>query len=275
MNYSNNNRNDKIFSRKRFLIPNFRKFNCRNMGISSIFAKKRGYGRGLNNSSKSSNCNNSQNSIITRKFIKTSIIVIIAICIANRIIGVISPTMDVLCVNMAKSIATRISNEQATVVMGNYKYEDLSSVIRDQQGNIKMIKMNVVAVNEITSDVAIKIQQELDNYQKGEFGIRLGTFTGTKILSGRGPNVPIKMATVGNVETELVSEFSEAGINQTLHKIYLNVECRVSILTPYDTIEENIVNQVLLAEAVVIGEVPDTYYNLNGIGDSDLLEIVE
>lgn len=274
MNYSNHN-NDKIFSRKRFLIPKFRKFNCGSAGISSFLRGKRSYGSSFGNSSKCINCNNSQNNIVTRKFIKTSIIVIIAICIANRIIGVISPTMDVLCVNMAKSIATRISNEQATIVMGNYKYEDLSSVIRDQQGNIKMIKMNVIAVNEITSDVAIKIQQELDNYQKGEFGIRLGTFTGTKILSGRGPNVPIKMATVGNVETEIVSEFAEAGINQTLHRIYLNVECRVSILTPYDTIEENIVNQVLLAEAVIIGEVPDTYYNLNGMSDGDLLEIVE
>ena len=255
---------DKIFSRKRLLIPKFKGFNHRNVRKCLNWNKSNGRKN-----------DNESNNIITRKLIKTSIVIVIAVCIANRVISTIEPTMDLLCINMAKSIATQISNEQATLVMKNYKYDDLSTAIRDEQGQIKMIKMNIIAVNEITSDVAIKIQEELNNYQKGEFYIKLGTFTGTKILSGRGPNVPIKMATVGNVETNLVSEFSEAGINQTLHKIYLNVNCKVTILTPYDTIEENIVNQVLLAEAVIIGEVPDTYYNLNGMGDGDLLEIVE
>lgn len=255
---------DKIFSRKRLLIPKFKGFNHRNVRKCLNWNKSNGRKN-----------DNESNNIITRKLIKTSIVIVIAVCIANRVISTIEPTMDLLCINMAKSIATQISNEQATLVMKNYKYDDLSTAIRDEQGQIKMIKMNIIAVNEITSDVAIKIQEELNNYQKGEFYIKLGTFTGTKILSGRGPNVPIKMATVGNVETDLVSEFSEAGINQTLHKIYLNVNCKVTILTPYDTIEENIVNQVLLAEAVIIGEVPDTYYNLNGMGDGDLLEIVE
>ncbi len=83
------------------------------------------------------------------------------------------------------------------------------------------------------------------------------------------------MSTVGNVETDLVSQFSEAGINQTLHRIYLNVNCKVTILTPFDSIEETITNQVLLAEAVIMGEVPSTYYNLNGLKSDDLIELVE
>ena len=138
-----------------------------------------------------------------------------------------------------------------------------------------MIQMNVAAVNAITSDVALKIQEELNNYQSGEFYIRLGTFTGAKILAGRGPNIPIKMSTVGNIETDLVSQFSQSGINQTLHRIYLNVSCTVTILTPFDTIEENITNQVLLAEAVIVGDVPSSYYNLNGVKSDDLIELVE
>ena len=84
------------------------------------------------------------------------------------------------------------------------------------------------------------------------------------------------MATVGNVETDLVSQFSQAGINQTLHRIYLNVRCTVTILTPFDTINQEISNQVMLAEAVIIGEVPNTYYNLNGIDEKgELLEVLE
>ncbi len=83
------------------------------------------------------------------------------------------------------------------------------------------------------------------------------------------------MATVGNVETDLVSQFSEAGINQTLHRIYLKVSTEVTILTPFDTIQQQITNQVLIAEAVILGEVPDTYYNLNGVNSDDLIELVE
>lgn len=83
------------------------------------------------------------------------------------------------------------------------------------------------------------------------------------------------MATVGNVETDLVSQFSQSGINQTLHRIYLNVNCTVTILTPFDTIEQSITNQVLIAEAVIVGEVPSTYYNLNGVKEDDLIELVK
>ena len=138
-----------------------------------------------------------------------------------------------------------------------------------------MIQMNVATINAITSDIALRIQEELNNYNREEFYIKMGTFSGMKILSGRGPNVEIKMSTSGNVETNLVSSFTQAGINQTLHRIYLNVSCTVIILTPYDTLEEKITNQVLLAEAVIVGNVPETYYNLNGITEDGLMNLVE
>lgn len=98
---------------------------------------------------------------------------------------------------------------------------------------------------------------------------------GSKFFSGLGPDIQIKMMTDGTVETELKSEFKDAGINQTLHRIYLEVRCKVSILTPYDTIEETITNQVLLAEGVIIGNIPDTYYNLEGLNDDQMMETME
>ena len=114
-------------------------------------------------------------------------------------------------------------------------------------GNIAMISANVITVNEIISDIAIKIQEELNKIENSKFKISMGSFIGSRILSGRGPQIEVKMSTIGNLDTDLRSKFTEAGINQTLHKIYLQVECQVIVLTPYNTIEENIVNQVLLA----------------------------
>lgn len=170
---------DKIYSRKRLLIPKIKKKNRRS-GISGTTysnSNLENISAGIGGSNISEFGKNKLKNVFDRKLIKTAIIVIIAVCIANRIIATIEPTMDVLCVDMAKAIATKVSNEQATVVMEKYKYEDISNVVRDEQGNIKMIQMNVATVNSITSDVALKIQEGLENYNSDEFSIKLGTFT--------------------------------------------------------------------------------------------------
>jgi len=258
---------DKIYSRKRFLIP---KINWNGRGRFKFNNSYR------NRHSDDNERTKSEVEIKqVKKIIKLLTITLIAVCIANRVISSIEPVINASCKEMARAVATRICNEQATLVMQNYKYEDISNIVRDEQGNIRMIQINSVVVNSITSDVALKIQDELNNYHTGDFSIKMGSFTGTKIMSGRGPDIQIKMSTAGNVETNLVSQFSQAGINQTLHRIYLNVDCTVSILTPYDTIDEKISNQILLAEAVIVGDVPDTYYNLNGITNDDLIETLK
>lgn len=142
-------------------------------------------------------------------------------------------------------------------------------------GNISMINANVAAVNAIISDVAVKIQEELNKQENAHFTIRMGSFTGSRLLSGRGPKLDIQMSTVGNIDTDLRSEFSSTGINQTLHRIYLQVECQVAVLTPIHTVEETIKNQVLIAEAVIVGTTPDTYYNLEGLTTSDAMQVME
>lgn len=112
--------------------------------------------------------------------------------------------------------------------------------------------------------------------EKKIFQYHYGSFTGFKLLSGKGPGVPITISSIGNVETDLKSEFSSQGINQTLHRVYLQVKCEVIIISPFQNISETITNQVLLAENVIVGHIPDTYYNLEGLdGKNDLLEVIE
>lgn len=108
------------------------------------------------------------------------------------------------------------------------------------------------------------------------FKLLFGSFTGFKMLAGRGPGVKITISSIGDVETDLRSEFTSQGINQTLHRVYLQVKCHANILTPFDNISREITNQVLLMENVIVGNIPNTYYNLEGMnGKSDVLEIIE
>ena len=139
-----------------------------------------------------------------------------------------------------------------------------------------MITANVLQINQVTSDIALYIQNALKENENNEVYISTGSLTGIKLFSGSGPRIPIQLATVGNVLTDLKSEFVAQGVNQTLHRVYMEVVTTVNILTPFSTIEKSITNQVLIAENVIIGNIPSTYYNLNGIDNqSDLLEMVE
>lgn len=210
-----------------------------------------------------------------QKIVKIFIIMVIAFSTVKIVLDAILPIFDTLCKDKAKSIATIISNEEATNVMKEHTYDELFTLEKDKDGNITMIKSNIIPINEIISDVAVKIQNTINQKGRENIEIALGSFTGFKLLSGKGPGVPIKISSIGNVETDLRSEFSEKGINQTLHRVYLQVDCEVSILTPYNSITEKVSNQVLLIENVIVGKIPSTYYNLEGVNSNSAIDIIE
>ncbi len=187
----------------------------------------------------------------------------------------IDPIFQEICSDEAKSIATKITNEQSTKVMREHSYDEMFTIQKDENGNVQMINANIFAIDEITSDIAIYIQEALENSETSKVKLSIGSFTGIKILSGTGPDMNIKLSSTGEVATDLRSEFVSQGINQTIHRIYLQIDCAVNILTPFKTIEESISNQVLLAENVIIGQIPSTYYNFEGTdSDQSKLEII-
>ena len=199
-----------------------------------------------------------------KKFFISIIMLLICTVIITIMVKAIHPVFDDLCKEKAKSMATIISNEQATEVMRDYSYNNIFDIEKDNNGNITMVKSNIFTINEITSDIAVRIQSEINKKGKDNIEIALGTFTGSKLLSGRGPNIKIRISTIGNVDTDLRSEFKAQGINQTLHRVYLQVSCKAVVLTPFHDIESEISNQVLLVENVIVGNIPETFYNFEG-----------
>lgn len=188
------------------------------------------------------------------------IIIIIAVVTFLNITKAINPMINDLCIDKAKNIATMISNEEATVIMDQYSYDDLITITRDKENNVKMLQTNTKNINKIISDIPVNIVSKFNEEQNSNIFIYLGSITGLKIFSAVGPKINIRISHVGNVNTKLVSEFTAQGINQTLHRVYLNLDCEVTILTPYDTIKQKIENQVLIAESVIVGVVPDFYF---------------
>lgn len=235
----------KIYSRTRLIIPRIKKLNFK--------PKEKKYNKAM----------------------WGTVVVIIALCFVIFLAKTITPLFEKICKDEAKGIATRITNQEATNVMKEYSYQDLFTIEKDVNGDISMIKSNVFPINEITSDIALRIQDGIDEEGREKINIPLGAFSGIRLLAGSGPNVNINIATIGNVETDLRSEFTAKGINQTLHRVYLQVSCHIGILTPFSNIDESISNQVLIAENVIVGHIPSSYYNLEGMTNSNAADIIE
>lgn len=110
------------------------------------------------------------------KVAKIIIILIIAFSTVKIVLDAVYPIFDTLCENRAKSIATIISNEEATNVMKEHSYDEMFTIEKDSNNNITMIKSNIISINEIISDVAIKIQERLDARGRENISIALRKF---------------------------------------------------------------------------------------------------
>ena len=95
-------------------------------------------------------------------------------------------------------------------------------------------------------------------------------------MSGFGPKIPINVSVAGTVDTNIKSEFIAQGINQTLHRVYVDFDCDMKIITPVKNFSQNVKNQVIIAEHVIVGNIPNSYYNFEGLENAlDTLNIVE
>lgn len=199
----------------------------------------------------------------------------IAIVVYGMIISYIEPVFESLCEDKVKSIATIISNQESTIAMNKYQYEELYTIEKDDVGNVVIIKSNVVPINNMISDLTEAIQNRFNEMENTQIDIPAGNLFGTYYFSGVGPSIPAKVRISGSLDTEVKSEFIAKGINQTLHRIYVNFECYVKIVTPIKNFQKKITNQVIIAEHVIVGNIPDSYYNLEGMtGVDDVLNVI-
>ena len=190
-------------------------------------------------------------------------IILIAMLTFYNIYSSINPIFDKLCEEKASQIATKIINEQSSIVLGQINYSDIVLITKEENSNTNILKTDVAIINKIASEIAVKVQEELEKLKKENIQLPLGSVTGIKYLAGVGPNITINILPTGAVTTEIKNEFEAQGINQTAYRIYLELICSVDVVTQYKTITENIINQVLLVETVVVGDIPTTYFNLD------------
>lgn len=217
--------------------------------------------------------NSKKNGKKSKKIIYIFLIIIISFLII--FIKMAYPVFIATCRNRARSIAVNTLNKEVNSVMIMYNYDDLVDIQRDENGMISYISAKIIPINELVAKITKNIQESIDSSPSTLVNLNLGTVTGFSALAEISPQIAIKVEQAGNIETKINSEFEAMGINQTIHRIYLDLKCRIGILTPLESISEDIHLDVLLTETVIVGEVPSNYYNFDNLGFEDLLNMVE
>lgn len=142
---------------------------------------------------------------------------------------------------------------------GRIDYGRLVDFDKDAEGHVTALKSNMAEFNRLQASIADDILQRMAEVSTTELSIPIGTLTGSPLLAGRGPCLHVRMQSVGTATARFDNQFSSAGINQTRHRIILDVDVHVSILLPGLTTYTKVSNEISVAETVIVGGVPDTY----------------
>lgn len=154
-------------------------------------------------------------------------------------------------------------------------YSSLVSIDSNSAGDISAIRTDTVKVNKLKANISLKLLDILDGLKSQDFGVPLGNLTGSSFLLGIGPDVSVRFIPVGAANLAFRSEFTSAGINQTLHRIVLEAEVAVTVMKPGATMIRYVSQQVVLAETVIVGSIPDSYTYIDDTRDSSLDKIID
>lgn len=142
---------------------------------------------------------------------------------------------------------------------GRIDYEQLVDFDKDADGHVTALRSNMAALNRLQASIADDILQRMAEVSSTDLAIPIGTLTGSPLLAGRGPCLRVRMQSVGTATARFDNQFSSVGINQTRHRIILDVDVHVSILLPGLTTYTKVSNEISVAETVIVGGVPETY----------------
>ena len=185
----------------------------------------------------------------------------------------LSQTMLDMAFARAYSMAVETINRAGKQAMGQgVAYEELIDAQMDAQGRVSMLRANTMRMNELASQTALLAERELGSAENQVVEIPLGAALGVSFLSGFGPRLEVQILPVGAVHTSFDTEFETAGINQTRHKIFLNLRATVSLIVPTGSQLVEVTSTVPIAESIIVGEVPESFVDVNN--EEDMLNLI-
>ena len=185
----------------------------------------------------------------------------------------VEPILTQFTKSKAYILALRATEEAIRPNLESITYDSIISEVTDENGKIVALQTNTNELNKISNNIALDIEKNIANISGTELKIPLALFFDLGILGGAGVKVNIETVPLGDTKIECISQFDSVGINQTRHRILLNVKTYFTIVAPVYLKNECYEKEVVLAETILSGDIPDSYYNLDLTDQSELIDL--
>lgn len=173
----------------------------------------------------------------------------------------IKPIVSEMAISRVSNLGLKAINEVVNdqITEGNINYDKMIYFEKDTDGNIAALKTNMSEINRIKTEIVTLVIDKISKIESSQLSIPIGNLFGNDLLSGRGPNLHIQIVPVSYANASFNNVFSDAGINQTRHQIFMNIEVAVSIILPSGNTSTTVSTQICVAETIIVGKVPSTY----------------
>lgn len=180
--------------------------------------------------------------------------------------GKYRPVIRSLAETQVKNATSDLTNDAIAkqIAAGNIAYDRIVYFEKDLNGRITALKTNIGEINRLKTDILNIINDEILALDTSDIGIPLGSLLLPEFFSGKGPVIPVRILSIRNSDAVFASDFSQAGINQTLHRLNMQVSIDVAVLVLGQASSFTVTSEVVVAETVIVGEVPDTFLQTGG-----------
>ncbi|MGL4655691.1 MAG: sporulation protein YunB [Sarcina sp.] len=182
---------------------------------------------------------------------------------------VIAPTVLLVADAEMRAKAMDIINKNIGEIYGSgFVYEEIMEVEKDELGKINMVSADTMKLNELATKVASEAQKDIEDVGSVGVKVPIGYALKNNILAYLGPAITVKMEPIGRIKTSYESTFESAGINQTRHKIYINLETNLKIVLPLQSRDVVVKHQIPISDNIIIGEVPRTSIGIDAVKEA-------
>lgn len=189
---------------------------------------------------------------------------VLACLLLRAVNGRLRPVLEAAASSQATNLMTQAIDAAVDNCLqeNGMGYSDFVTLETDAAGKVTSITSNTAANSRFKRQVVEAVIRQLGALDSGELGVPVGSLTGQPLLSGAGPRVRVTVDSVGDVTADYANSFTSAGVNQTLHRVCLEISATVRLFLPGEVLPVSVSNSICVAETVIVGETPDTYLNL-------------
>ena len=202
------------------------------------------------------------NRFLNRLLILTILLVAVFLLLRDQYDRVIQSLAQTQIANTTSDLTNDAIARQ--IASGDIRYDRIVYFEKDLDGRITALKTNMSEVNRLKTDILNLINDEILALDTMDIGIPLGSLILPQFFSGKGPHIPVHILSIRNSDATFTSNFSQAGINQTLHQLTMVVSIDVAMLVLGKTESFTITSEVVVAETVIVGQVPQTFLQTGG-----------